>query len=49
MASPKYRWILLKPGGESLTGKDNFGIDPHDSFTSSPMLLTARTQRSDKK
>lgn len=29
MTSPKYRRILLKLGGESLAGKDNFGIDPH--------------------
>lgn len=29
MASPKYRRILLKLGGESLAGKDGFGVDPH--------------------
>lgn len=29
MTSPKYRRILLKLGGESLAGKDNFGIDPY--------------------
>jgi uridylate kinase len=31
MASPKYRRILLKLGGESLAAKDNFGIDPHSA------------------
>lgn len=28
MATPKYRRILLKLGGESLAGEGNFGIDP---------------------
>lgn len=31
MVSPKYRRILLKLGGESLAGKDKFGIDPHSA------------------
>ncbi len=31
MASPKYRRILLKLGGESLAAKDNFGIEPHSA------------------
>jgi len=31
MASPKYHRILLKMGGESLAGKDNFGIDPYSA------------------
>lgn len=29
MASPKYHRVLIKLGGESLAGEDNFGIDPH--------------------
>jgi uridylate kinase len=28
MASPKYRRILLKMGGEALAGENNFGINP---------------------
>ena len=28
MASPKYNRILLKMGGESLAGENNFGINP---------------------
>ena len=31
MTSPKYRRILLKLGGESLAGKQGFGIDPHSA------------------
>ena len=33
MTSPKYRRILLKLSGESLAGKDNFGIDPNSADT----------------
>ena len=33
MASPKYRRILVKLGGESLAGKDNFGINPDAADT----------------
>ena len=33
MTSPKYRRILLKLGGESLSGKEGFGIDPHAADT----------------
>lgn len=29
MATPKYRRVLIKLGGESLAGEGNFGIDPH--------------------
>jgi len=29
MTSPKYNRILLKMGGESLAGENNFGINPH--------------------
>jgi uridylate kinase len=31
MAAPKYRRILLKMGGESLAGENNFGINPHSA------------------
>jgi uridylate kinase len=33
MTSPKYRRVLLKLGGESLAGKNNFGIDPNAADT----------------
>lgn len=29
MATPKYRRVLIKLGGESLAGEGNFGIDPY--------------------
>ncbi len=31
MTSPKYNRILLKMGGESLAGENNFGINPHSA------------------
>jgi uridylate kinase len=31
MTSPKYHRILLKLGGESLAGENNFGINPHSA------------------
>jgi len=31
MTSPKYHRILLKIGGESLAGENNFGINPHSA------------------
>ncbi|RME77231.1 MAG: UMP kinase [Chloroflexi bacterium] len=33
MATPKYHRILLKLGGESLAGENNFGINPHAADT----------------
>ena len=33
MASPKYHRVLLKLGGESLAGENNFGINPHSADT----------------
>ncbi|MEW5959172.1 MAG: UMP kinase [Chloroflexota bacterium] len=31
MASPVYHRVLIKLGGESLAGENNFGIDPHSA------------------
>jgi uridylate kinase len=31
MTTPKYNRILLKMGGESLAGENNFGINPHSA------------------
>lgn len=38
MASPVYRRVLIKLGGESLAGKDNFGISPHSADTLAEMI-----------
>jgi uridylate kinase len=38
MASPKYHRVLLKLGGESLAGENNFGIDPHSADTLAQMV-----------
>lgn len=31
MATPKYHRVLIKLGGESLAGENNFGINPHSA------------------
>ncbi len=33
MALPKYHRVLIKLGGESLAGENNFGINPHSADT----------------
>lgn len=42
MAGPKYRRVLLKLGGESLAGENNFGIDPHSADSLAAMIKTIR-------
>ena len=38
MAAPKYHRVLIKLGGESLAGENNFGIDPHAAENLAEMI-----------
>lgn len=38
MASPRYKRIVLKIGGESLAGTEGFGIDPHKADDVAAMI-----------
>lgn len=42
MAGPKYRRVLLKLGGESLAGENNFGINPHSADSLAAMIKAIR-------